>query len=319
VRKNNYHYSPSLKFHGDGPYYLGVELEVEAPDYSVHDTGIRLIGDRQQAFYAKRDGSLLNDGNLGFEIVTHPISPALWLEELPAKVLTQKAQPKHPVAKFLWYARKLRELGFKSHDGGRCGLHVHVSRTAFSTLRCPKTIRRNWTGEVSTATAYQQSDNLRNPHYYWFYKLINGRLFKSLSQRSTDSLDQWAMQRPRKVRERWDAHTQARYSAVNLQEKTAEVRVFRGNMREDRIRKALEAVIAAVEFSRHRAARAAGESLLSVWQTSLDASFIRWVQERAASYRNLLAYLQETGAIRSSDLQEVTVNPSHAVCDAVAC
>jgi hypothetical protein len=171
-------------------------------------------------------------------------------------------------------------------------------------------------GSIS-AGAYRQTDqssDLRNTQYYWFLRLINGDLFRLLSQRRASDLEHWANQRRWSVKENWHRSSTQRYSAVNLQQRTAEVRIFRGNMREERIRKAVESVIAAVEFSRERAARLNNESLREVWRSNLDKSFIRWAMEREGIYRNLAAYLREIGAVRSSDVQPgQTVSAANAV------
>lgn len=240
---------PKAKFRGENePYYLGIELEVEAPDSDKRDLGLDLRK-RPRHFYAKRDGSL---NCYGWELITHPIGKSLWLERHP--------KDRSPVRQLFDLVADLKTMGYSSHDGGRCGLHIHLCHKAF--------------GAFLTETN----------HYYWFSRLINGELFRKLSQRDDESLNRWTQQIKKGNRYEFTRARSYRYQASNITEKTVEVRLFRGNMREDRIRKALEAVIAAVEYSR----------TLAGWPTSdigTDVQFVEWVQRHSYTYPHLVAYL----------------------------
>src|SRR3989442_1085416 len=104
-------------------------------------------------------------------------------------------------------------------------MHFHVSRTAF-------------TGKS---------------HLYWFCRLVNTDLFAELSQRTQDGFNYCQRTTNTSPRVFVNRTAYTRYLAVNLLNvKTVEVRIFRGNMEENRIRKNAEAVIAAVEFCRTR-------------------------------------------------------------------
>jgi hypothetical protein len=109
---HSYSYRPRPEFFGSGQYHLGFELEVEARNSSrYHGAEItqNMLGSRA---YMKDDGSL----NDGFEIVTHPHT-------------LDKYQ-----GDFDWdFLDKLKREGFRSWNTTSCGLHVHVSRTAFGT------------------------------------------------------------------------------------------------------------------------------------------------------------------------------------------
>lgn len=248
VREHCDQVPPKFRGKANEPYYLGIELEVEAPDDVKREQGLELRK-RPRHFYAKYDGSL---NHYGWELITHPIGKSLWLERHPAE--------RGPVHQFFQLVRDLKELGYTSHDGGRAGLHVHVSRTAF-----PDPLSK---------------DN----QYYWFSRLVNGPLFRKLSQRSDDCLNRWTKQIPSPERYEHVRTRGDRYHATNLTPRTCEVRIFRGNMREDRIRKAIEAVIAAVEYS----------WVVACWPTSdvgMDVQYTEWVQRNTYTYPNLAAYL----------------------------
>ncbi|WP_067474230.1 hypothetical protein [Nocardia amamiensis] len=104
------YYKPEPRFHGDGPLFLGLELEVKTPGSGYRDavdTAIAHIGDLA---YLKEDGSI----SCGFELVTHPMSYEYALERFPWTLL-----------------RRLRLQGCYTDTG--VGIHVHVSRAGFSS------------------------------------------------------------------------------------------------------------------------------------------------------------------------------------------
>ncbi|MFC9434770.1 hypothetical protein [Nocardia sp. NPDC057030] len=107
----NYSYKPDPRFHGEGPLYLGMELEVVVPDYCYHRC-VRLACDQLGTLgYLKQDSSIQPNG---FEIVTHPMSYRHAREEFPWRLLGD-----------------LDELGCETDTS--VGLHVHVSRDGFDS------------------------------------------------------------------------------------------------------------------------------------------------------------------------------------------
>lgn len=118
---HHYSYRPTPEFHGAGPLYLGMELEVETDDtWQSSNTAVNALG---SLAYLKEDGSVD-----GFEIVTHPMSYAYALAEFPWQLLPE-----------------LADEGCNTHEG--TGLHIHVSRNAFRSpchiFRWHKLIYRN--------------------------------------------------------------------------------------------------------------------------------------------------------------------------------
>lgn len=105
-----YSYKPRPIFYGDGPLYLGVELEVDGAGQSAENARevLEVVNHRADYAYIKTDGSLDD----GLELVTHPC-----------------ALPEHETA-FPWQdcLDTFRALGYCSHNAGTCGLHVHVNR-----------------------------------------------------------------------------------------------------------------------------------------------------------------------------------------------
>lgn len=116
---------PPLVFHGEGPAFLGMELEVNIPD----DMDQRPYGRKIQdllgdAFWLQEDGSI----SYGFEITTHPMSYDWIMENFPWDVLSVMKDDGCYVSRSV-------------------GIHVHVSRRAFRTechmYRWMKFIYRN--------------------------------------------------------------------------------------------------------------------------------------------------------------------------------
>jgi hypothetical protein len=267
MQVNGHSYKPKVRFFGKDAYHLGVELEVEAPDNGVMQAGLRLL-DNPQYCYAKHDGSL---SEFGWELVTHPIAKKSWLAK---KRITSAGH-------FFIFVQKLRELGYTSHVGGRAGLHIHVGLNAFNK------------GFKS-----DDRESRHGTHLYWFMKIVNSDLFKQLSQRQDATLNRWA--RIRSV----NAYNfsvpggdVSRYQATNLTNHTVEVRLFRGNMREDRVRKALESVIAAVEFSRTLTSKDLKESISQNDHLLFVKNFLKYVSNNDDTYPNLVAFLIEIGQL----------------------
>lgn len=109
--------------------HFGFELEVEFGKKRAHLTEEEktLVSSEDESFfnndiekivdgdfmYCKHDGSL----GYGFEIVTHPFTWEWWRQNRDGKIKDT--------------LEMLRSRGYISHDSGRCGLHVHMSKVAF--------------------------------------------------------------------------------------------------------------------------------------------------------------------------------------------
>ncbi len=110
---HEYGYKPKPEFHGKGPRFFGVELEIDGSgtDENVAKMLLNLANRNADNMYIKKDGSL----DCGMELVTHPMSLDYHMERMPWGEILEKA----------------RSMGYKSHVAHTCGLHVHVARKAF--------------------------------------------------------------------------------------------------------------------------------------------------------------------------------------------
>ncbi|MFF3228870.1 hypothetical protein ACFYV7_39180 [Nocardia suismassiliense] len=103
-------YKPAPRFHGAGPLFLGLELEIKTPGHVLRraaDTALDHLG---ELGYLKEDGSIM----CGFELVTHPMSLDYARTGFPWTLLT-----------------RLRLLG--CYTDTDVGIHVHLSRDGFDS------------------------------------------------------------------------------------------------------------------------------------------------------------------------------------------
>lgn len=107
----NYSYKPDPHFHGVGPLFLGLELEIIVPEHSYSDC-VALTSEALGGLgYSKQDSSIRPTE---FELVTHPMSYEYTLEYFPWSLL-----------------EALEEHGCETDAS--VGLHVHASRAGFAS------------------------------------------------------------------------------------------------------------------------------------------------------------------------------------------
>ncbi|GAH84174.1 unnamed protein product, partial [marine sediment metagenome] len=138
--------------------------------------------------YAKHDGTL----NFGIEVVSHPATWN-WLKQNYRK----------------WEnILNLRKVGFKSFDTTTCGMHIHLSKNAFSSLHLYKILK-------------------------FFYE--NKDFILKISQRKSSYLNRYAtlssqdFNNSLALKAKWKNQTEEKYTAINLlNEPTIEIRVLEG-------------------------------------------------------------------------------------------
>ncbi|MEV0334491.1 hypothetical protein [Nocardia sp. NPDC050717] len=125
-------YTPRPIFHGHGPLFLGLELELRTTIHGYNDSVTTANNELDGVGYLKHDGSI----SCGFEVVTHPMSFDYAINEFPWSVLG-----------------RLRLLGCYTDD--EVGIHVHVSRAGFDSpahiYRWLKLVYRNETHVTALA------------------------------------------------------------------------------------------------------------------------------------------------------------------------
>ncbi len=218
---------------------FGIELEVETRGDDA-DSGAEFVRQSLPDSYCtlKEDGSL---GDSGFEIVTRPDSV--------------------DVHKRWWgsFFSELPHRKLSSWDNGRCGMHIHVTKSAMSQLQLGKLMCF-----------------LNEPANTGFVVSVAGR-----------DGEQWARRCKKKIT---DIHNEdeGRYVALNITGRTAEVRIFRGTLKPESFYKNLEFVAALVEFCQP-AGRSMKEALSYV-------AFCEWLDRK--SYPFLWNYLKGRGFVK---------------------
>jgi hypothetical protein len=195
--------------------FFGVELEIEKGDNAECYCSDMADIVKNRLFpnglvYCKEDGSLDN----GFEIVSHPMS----FQYIKKNEKT-----------FTDALNKIVEEGYVSHVANTCGMHVHISKNAFST----------W-------------------HLFRFLKFFveNKDFIFKISQRKIDQFNEWCAIQDEETesilyKAKKKEGNDSRRVAVNLHNsQSVEIRIFRGNLNPQRFMKNLEFVDALFCYSR---------------------------------------------------------------------
>lgn len=152
----------------------------------------------------------------------------------------------------------------------RCGMHVHVNRKAISPLALGK------------ALIFVNSE-------------ANRALIERIAQRPSNT---YTNLRPKKMADGRVLST-AKYEAMHLSDATVEFRIFRGNLRADRVLKNIEFCHSVFSYVATISARAC---------QGYDA-YLKFIVENGKLYPNLLAFLREkdTIAIRKGSRPQVQI------------
>ena len=263
---HQYSYKPNPVFHGgnDNNLYMGFELEMsfgDNPDRGDFNTAVSDVLELEQAdiCYLKQDGSI---SGWGYELVTHP------------HTLTAYEQ-----ATDLWnYIEACRKRGARSWDTTSCGLHVHVSRSAFKsgahTHRFLSLIYRNPREMMKLA-------GRKNSRFARF-----DDVYKS---------DEWGIPQFNLRDKVHGGSMTERYSAVNTNnDYTLELRFFRGNMKREGIMTALELCHASVEYTRNMSVPDVQLGMLK-WEWFAD-----WVATNNGLYPNLYQRMSKVPSVSLS-------------------
>lgn len=208
----SYSYRPNLIFSGEGPVYLGTELELS---HGSSNRGRRAMAESAKILtesaiapyvFLKGDGSISGHG---YEAVFHPMSYDWVIENWPEDLL-----------------RRMRQAGAMPHSS--CGMHVHVSRSGFSSP----------------------------VHAYKWIKFMY-RNAREMSRMARRDPSQWATfgSPVERSAAKWHAKGgyggQNRYVAVNaMPTDTYEVRIFASTLNRRRFLGSLGLVDASVEYTR---------------------------------------------------------------------
>jgi len=192
---------------------FGFELEVENVEREFSNSKcVEFLNELfPELLYFKNDCSINN----GFEIVSHPMTYQYYKENK---------------SKFSQLLAKCVEIGLRSYDTSTCGLHISLSRKAFTESTYLKFV--NFFNNTSNHPLLKKVSQRVNYHYCEISKFANRNQQIKFS----------------KVKKRGQLSTE-RYQALNLQnEPTLEIRLFRGTLKPHSFFKAFECVFAIYDY-----------------------------------------------------------------------
>jgi hypothetical protein len=215
---HSYSYKPRAKFHkADNEHvkdtnqlYFGIELEVERNGSST-DKGSMAKLIEHDSYYLKNDGSLSD----GFEIVTHPLTFS-YIQQNKSIIFSKMLS-------------LLSSNGYRSYDSDTCGMHIHLSKKAFGTWQLYRFIK---------------------------FFVDNKDFVTYISQRKSEQLNKWATIEEENdnaiiYKAKKKGGNSKRYVAINLQnDKTVELRIFRGTLNHMSFMKNIEFAYALFNFTR---------------------------------------------------------------------
>jgi len=240
---SGYDYEPPLFFYHtvaeQGPrlLFFGVETEIEVDERRFSEPNAAedfLHSDRHDFFYCMSDGTI----NHGFEVATHPFTWE-WAKEHRD-----------------WWAPlfAMRNVG-TSYANSTCGMHVHMSRKAFSKM-----------------------------HLLKFSNMLfdNPGFVLRISRRHADRLEKYAcVQAPTDLFNLVKGGVSGSHHAINFSFKgTIECRIFQGTLNPRGYWANLEFLVALYNYTKEAS-----------FQDVTPANFTGWAKERAKEYPLLLDVL----------------------------
>lgn len=259
---HDYSFRPPLRFHDandwthyatPGVLFMGVELEME----NVRDHVAYWYSDAHGEDYGTPDFSFWKDdgslGDDGAELVTMPAT----LDGIRAT--------------FPWDAIDvLHSKGARAFHTGTCGMHIHVSRSAFTPTHLWRFVK------LQTKNVWMCEAIGQRPSCSWARWTSHGNV-----DDSGGSLPDYVKGKD---------HNHERYVAINFQNHaTVELRYFRGNMVGKTLMARFEFVHAMWEYTRTL-------SVANVRDGALDATrFLEWTREHSAEYPKLVAFCDARG------------------------
>lgn len=259
---HDYGYRPMLKFWNTlthwshdpvtGVLYMGMEIETERASDLLQEWFVA-AGEEYGAekfIYPKSDGSL---SDRGVEFVTHPAT----LEAIRNK--------------FPW-----ESFEYLQHNGARawamsaCGMHIHVSRTAFTPTHLWKFIK------------FQALNSHRCIRFA-------GRESQQWASWSNDTMQELGYNETAKVVKQGRPEQYNRYCAINmLPQNTIELRYFRPNLLKPGVLRVVEFVDAMYNYTKQMTVPdVIMRNALRDWNSFLD-----WMSQQP-QYENASTYIKE--------------------------
>lgn len=178
------------------------------------------------------------------------------LNESGVELITQPYTLDYHQKTFGWdkLLARVAKIGRSGKGTEACGMHVHVNRRALSALTLGKML------------VFVNSPN-------------NTRLIETIAQRNPE---EWARRYAKSVKHGRDTDSD-KYEAMHLSSRTVEFRIFRGNLRPDRVLKNIEFCHAVWAFAKDS----------SMKDLEIPTLFVTWLAKNKGTYPNLSKFLSE--------------------------
>ena len=250
-----YTFKPLPVFKGNkgcGQLYLGLEIEMEC-DGNRSDSIARYVRDETNAkcghelIYCKSDSSVPS----GFEVVTHPMNWE-WLKKNRKK--------------FTFLFETAKEFGCKSgcdNNACRCGIHIHMSRDAFTHTMLLKFTRFIYENKPFIYKISERKDK------NWFEQYC-----------SLDGLGKHQFVHVAKTNKKYDHRKHSALSFASPD--TIELRIFDGTIDVNTLYKDMEFCIALYEYV-----------IIHKFNEMKDKIFVKYLEKYKKEYPNLYKFLNK--------------------------
>jgi hypothetical protein len=256
---NEYNYKPNPIFYGkkeSDNLFFGVELEITTP-HKYRDKLSEYISfnfNQEKPFlYLKFDRSIGNEGTAGFEIVTHPFNYQ-WLNS------------KNGIEK-IEQLFNIKSFGCESFYTNTCGMHVHLSKKAFTNIHLYKFLKMIYE-QKDFSIIISERDDMQKVDTYMNFEPI--KPLKILAQERINGKD-----------------NNSRHKAVNLScENTVEVRIFKGTLEIEKFLKNIQYCKSLFHYTEEE----------SFKNLNLD-NYLKYIQNNKKTFLNLYTFLQSKKVI----------------------
>jgi len=257
----NYTYRPDYKFMAmpkeKTECFFGLELEVNSriPWDDVYRTMTEVFPVQEPFIFAKSDSSISGDFLNSYEIVSHPMSPRRMRAEF--RILFTKLERLLKEKNMVW--EENFDMVTKS-----TGIHVHVSKTAFTPLSRThmKKFMLLWNTSGSTVSSFTSQLACRETKGNHYIKPAESYRGRSLA---------WMLR---------EGKNSERYAACNETRETVEVRVFRGQPCLKAVCHAIDTTEAMLKFTE--------QASMSQLNRRFPTAFKSWLgKQNKNSYRSL--------------------------------
>ena len=290
---NGYSFKPDAKFNNviDGKIHSGYtplkalnfgwELELESRDYMEWDAmkvdALQIKNDSNGYLYIKEDSSI-EDENSGFEIVSHPATFEA-IQKMDLNNMVFKHRDK-----------------YKSFYTKNCGMHIHISKDAFTEFHLFKFSRM--LNKYNALTHFVSQRRRMNEYKAWcnFNMNQSADIMREASYNIKQQKTRLKNGRIDKMKYKTSCLIGDRYNALNLQnDKSVEIRTFKGNLSERGFRKNIEFSHALYLFCYD----------VSLSKQNVD-NLVKYVNDNIKMY----PFLNEHFNVNTEALNHVIENPS---------